>query len=79
MNRYLDELESDISELRTRLDYVESSFDNMKEDFESMESKLDDIQSVIDSGALTEEEKFGIVILEVCQELELTLLQGYGT
>ena len=59
MNKYLDELESDISELRTRLDYVESSFDNMKEDFESMESKLDDIQSVIDSEALNEEEKFG--------------------
>lgn len=59
MSRYLDELESDISELRTRLDYVESSFDNMKEDFESMESKLDDIQSVIDSGALNEEDKIG--------------------
>lgn len=58
MNRYLDELESDISELRTRLDYVESSFDNMKEDFESMESKLDDIQSVIDSECLNDEEKF---------------------
>ena len=57
MNRYLDELESDISRLRTKLDYVESSFDNVKEDFESMEYKLDDIQSVIDSEVLTEEGK----------------------
>ena len=58
MNKYLDELESDISELRTRLNYVESSFDNMKEDFEHMETQLEDIQSVIDSECLNEEEKF---------------------
>ena len=57
MSRYLDELESDISELRTRLYYVASSFDNIKEDFESMESKLVDIQSVVDSEVLTEEGK----------------------
>lgn len=58
MNKYLDELESDISELRTRLDYVESSFDNMREDFKNMESKLDDIQWVINDEVLNEEEKF---------------------
>ena len=58
MSKYLDELESDISELRTRLDYVESSFDNMKEDFETMENTLDDIQSLIDNEELNEEEKF---------------------
>lgn len=56
MNKYLDELESDISELRTRIDYVESSFDNMKEDFEYMGTKLEDIESVIDSGCLTKGE-----------------------
>ncbi len=56
MNKYLDELESDISELRTRLDYVESSFDNMKEDFEYMETQLEDIESVVDSVCLTRKE-----------------------
>ena len=58
MNKNLDELESDISDLRTRLYYVESSFDNMREDFENMESKLDDIQWVINDEVLNEEEKF---------------------
>ena len=57
MNKNLDELESDISDLRTRLYYVESSFDNMREDFENMESKLDDIQWVINDEVLNEEEK----------------------
>lgn len=56
MSRYLDELESDITELRTRLDYVESSFDNMKEDFECMETQLEDIESIIDSECLTKKE-----------------------
>ena len=56
MNKYLDELESDISELRTRLDYVESSFDNMKEDFECMETQLEDIESIIDSEYLNKKE-----------------------
>ena len=51
MNKNLDELESDISELRTRLYYVEISFENM-------ESKLDDIQWVINDEVLNEEEKF---------------------
>ena len=57
MNKYLDELESDISELGTRLDYVESSFDNMKEDFEHMETQLEDIESVLNNECLTEEGK----------------------
>lgn len=56
MNKYLDELESDITELRTRLDYVESSFDNMKEDFECMEMQLEDIESIIDSECLNKKE-----------------------
>lgn len=57
MNKYLDELESDITELHTRLNYVESSFDNMKEDFEHMETQLEDIESIIDNECFTEEGK----------------------
>ena len=56
MNKYLDELESDITELHTRLNYVESSFDNMKEDFECMETQLEDIESIIDSECLNKKE-----------------------
>lgn len=56
MNKWLDELEDDISELRTRLNYVESSFDNVEENFEHMEAQLESIDFVIDDECLTKEE-----------------------
>lgn len=57
MNKYLNELESDLSELETRIHYAQSSYDDVEKEFEEMEKKLDDISDVIVEDELTVEEK----------------------
>jgi chaperonin cofactor prefoldin len=47
MSRYLDELDSDLEDLKDRIKYAIDSFDNMKEDFENMKWKLEDIEDTI--------------------------------
>lgn len=55
MNEYLNELESDIEDIESRVNYALSSFKDVEREFENMESKLEDIQSVIDNEVLTPE------------------------
>ena len=47
MSRYLDELDSDLEDLKDRIKYAIDSFDNMKEDFENMKWKLEDIEATV--------------------------------
>jgi chaperonin cofactor prefoldin len=55
MSRYLDELDSDLEDLKNRVKYAIDSFDNMKEDFENMKWKLEDIEAIVKSNDSLEE------------------------
>ncbi len=57
MNKYLDELESDLIELERRVNYVKDSFCDVEEEFEKMEEMIDDINTIIIEDEFTAEEK----------------------
>lgn len=55
MSKYLDELDSDLEDLKDRVKYAIDSFDNMKEDFDHMQWQIDDIKTVLKSRQTAEE------------------------
>ena len=55
MSKYLDELDSDLEDLKDRVKYAIDSFDNMKEDFENMKWKLEDIEVIVKNNDSLEE------------------------
>ena len=55
MNKYLEELKDDLSDVRQRLEYAESSYDDVENSFEEMDIKLDDIKDIIEDESTAEE------------------------
>lgn len=55
MNKYLEELKDDLSDVRQRLEYAESTYDDVENSFEEMGIKLDDIKDIIEDESTAEE------------------------
>lgn len=68
MNKYLEELKNDLSDIKQRLEYAESSYDDVEKIFEEIDIKLDDIKDIIED-KLTAEEKV-TKIKEILKEVK---------